>query len=68
MAHDSFGAMVDRVAAKIKAHVGWDDAKLRIWWDTPNPVFGSLSPGDFLMRRPDKFERVVDALISGHGP
>jgi hypothetical protein len=65
---ESFGDMLDRVCAKIKAHMGWDDAKLKTWLLADNPHFGGMSPNDYVLMRPDKFERIVDGMISGAGP
>ncbi len=66
--HESFGDLVDRVFKKVQAHMKWDEAKTSLWFRTENPNFGGCTPDDFLMRRPDKIERVIDALIEGEGP
>lgn len=65
---ESYGDLVDRLWFKVKTHMNWDDEKCSLWWRTKNPMFGNVSPDDYLSRRPDKIERVIDALISESSP
>ena len=47
----------------VKAHMGWDDEKTRLWFETPNPHCGTMSPIEFLDRRPEKAIRFIRSLI-----
>lgn len=49
---------------KITTHMGWDEKTTLLWFGTKNPHFAELTPLEFLVMRPDKFEKIVDALIS----
>lgn len=44
--------------------MGWDEKTTLLWFGTKNPHFAELTPLEFLVMRPDKFEKIVDALIS----
>lgn len=41
----------------------WTEEKVDMWFATPNPWCGNISPLKFAFLRPDKFEKTVDALI-----
>jgi hypothetical protein len=65
---ESFGDLTDRLFRKVQDHMKWNREKTNQWFLTPNPFFGGMSPNDYLLARPDKIERVIDAMISGDGP
>lgn len=65
---ESFGDLVERVFEKIQTHTGWDDEKVNRWFLIENPFFGDLTPNNYLFKRPDKMERIVDSLIAEATP
>jgi len=60
----SFEGLVERVFEKVKTHTGWSNKKVILWFQTKNPLFGGVTPDDYMLRRPDKMEHVIDAIIS----
>ena len=47
----------------VKAHMGWDDDKTRVWFDTENPHLCYVTPAEFYYFRPEKCERFIINLI-----
>lgn len=43
--------------------MGWDDAKTKLWFDTPNPFCGGITPRELWRRRPEKCERMIHGMI-----
>lgn len=60
---ESFADMVNRCHYKVKKHMGWDDDKTDLWFKTINIHCGNITPDDFMLCRPDKFERWIDSMI-----
>lgn len=60
--------LVRRLYYKVKKHMRWDDEKTLLWFRTKNPNLGGVTPDDFIARRPDKAEMIIDSMIAGEGP
>lgn len=56
----------DDLFTKIKTHMEWDDQKTFFWFNTPNPNFGGAVPFELFVYRPQKVEKIVDAMIEGY--
>lgn len=48
---------------RIKAHMGWDNNSLLIWFCTDNPLFGGVTPAVFYLLRPEKTVKVIETLL-----
>jgi hypothetical protein len=46
----------------------WTEEKTNLWFRTENPNLGSMTPDDFMILRPAKFEKWVNNMIAGEGP
>lgn len=66
-ARESYGDLVARLFEKVKSHTGWSNEKVCVWFRTKNPLCGGITPDEFIMRRPNKAERWIDAVIAGDG-
>lgn len=48
----------------VKEHMGWDNKKTELWFESPNPNFGGTTPNFFYMVRPEKCEKLILSMIS----
>lgn len=48
---------------KVKAHMGWDDEKTKLWFHTENPLMGNMKPYALAVLRPEKARKVIEAMI-----
>jgi hypothetical protein len=53
---------------KVKAHMGWDDRKTQLWFDTENPLLGGCTPKRLYQERPEKLARWIDTMIDLNTP
>jgi uncharacterized protein (DUF2384 family) len=59
---DNYDEIYDKVFDFLK-----DEAKTKLWFNTPNPNFGNTKPIDLILKgRSDKVLLVVDALLKGY--
>jgi hypothetical protein len=56
-------ALRDRLFQKVKETMRWTNEKTELWWSTPNPYFGETTPNDLIVVRPEKAEKIINALI-----
>ena len=57
---------LDRLSAIVIDRLGHESAT--IWWTTPNPLLGDVTPSELAAWDPDKLSRFVLTLWSEHGP
>jgi hypothetical protein len=47
----------------VQNHMDWNDNKTNLWFNTPNPLLGQITPKVFFEMKPEKCSRFILALI-----
>lgn len=63
MSEENIVTIYDRCFEKVMKHMKWSEDKTSLWFSSNNPLIGDCSPNIFIVRRPEKFEKWLDALI-----
>lgn len=60
---DGYAAYLD-VESAVEEEFFQDERKASIWMETPNLLFGGMTPGDYCFMRPNKAITIVRKLLA----